>query len=150
MKKREDNQPGMDQKRQVDNDNYKHTKESARTGEQGRAAFHPGSATQGGSNHGQGSHYLAGDRYHQGDTGNAGSSYDNEANRFGNDEPVRQTTATGADVDPSQRGELPETREDIPHGQGAHVNEQEANAQEEYPGVEEVDNDHEEPERDII
>lgn len=35
----------------------------------------------------------------------------------------------------SKKGKLTEDRKDIPHGQGAHVNEKEANAQEDYPGT---------------
>ena len=123
-KKMEDNQPGMDQKRDAGNEDYNDTERASQTGQQGRASFTPGSTTQGGSNHGQGSSYLAGDSYHQGDQKGKGSNYDNE------------------------RGKLSEARDDIPHGQGAHVNEKESNAQEDYPGTQETDN--EEPERDII
>jgi hypothetical protein len=39
----------------------------------------------------------------------------------------------------TEKGKLPETRQDIPHGHGAHVNEKEANAQEEYPGPKDED-----------
>ena len=103
-KKMEDNQPGMDQKRDVPNDDYQETHRA--------------------SNYGQGSSYLAGDSYHQGDEKSKGSNYDTE------------------------KGKLSEARDDIPHGQGAHVNEKESNAQEDYPGTQEADT--EEPERDII
>lgn len=122
--KREDNQPGMDKKRDVPNENEQTTRQSAESGEQGRASYHPGSTTQGGSNHGQGSMHLGGDSYHQGDEKSRGSNYDNE------------------------RGKLSETRDDVPHGQGAHVNEKESNAQEDYPGTQEPDQDA--PEKDII
>jgi hypothetical protein len=81
-KKMEDNQSGMDQKRNIDNDNYEYTDEKARSNEQGRASFHPGSTTQGGSNFGQGSHALGGESYHQGDAKNAGASYENEVGRL--------------------------------------------------------------------
>jgi hypothetical protein len=153
-KKMEDNQPGMDQKRDVDNDNYSLNKDAARTGEQGRAAFHAGSATQGGSNHGQGSHYLGGDHYHQGGTANAGANYESESGRLGNEQPLAGTSSGNApgleERTGTEKGKLSEDRDDIPHGQGAHVNEQEANAREEYPGPEEVDSEKDEPEKDII
>jgi hypothetical protein len=38
-----------------------------------------------------------------------------------------------------QKGSLPETRKDIPHGHGAHANEKESNAQEDYPGTTQAD-----------
>ena len=125
-KKFEDNQPGMDQKRDIPNDDYQQTRQSAQTGNQGRTSFAAGSTTQGGSNHGQGSSHLAGDAYHQGDQKNVGSNYDNE------------------------KGEVPEDREDIPHGQGAHVNEKESNAQEDYPGTGPSTGSAAEPEQDAI
>lgn len=109
--RREDNQPGMDQKREIPNDNYQHTNQAADGADQGQASFFAGSTTQGGSQFGQGSHHLAGDSYHQGDTANAGSNYDNEAGKFSNDQPLN-----------------------TPHGHGAAGNEKEANAQEDYPG----------------
>ncbi len=156
-KKREDNRPGMDQKREIENDKYQQTNRAAESGNQGRASFHPGSTTQGGSNYGQGSHYLAGDTYHQGRTANNGANYENEAGRFAEDDPTGNIAAsegaTGGASNASNtlRGKLPETRDDIPHGQGAHVNEQEANAKEDYPGIEEIDHDKDgEPTRDII
>ena len=111
----EDNQPGMDQKRDVPNDDYQETHRAAESGEQGRASYNAGSTTQGGSNYGQGSSYLAGDSYHQGDEKSKGSNYDTE------------------------KGKLSEARDDIPHGQGAHVNEKESNAKEDYTGTQEAD-----------
>ena len=158
--KREDNQPGMDQKRQVKNDQYEGTRSSAQSGNQGRADFHPGSTTQGGSNFGQGSHQLAGDTYHQGSTSNRGANYENEAGKFAADDPTgniaaAKNAASGTpgkqNAGNTERAKLTEERDDIPHGQGAHVNEQESNAKEDYPGIEEIDhNDKDEPERDII
>lgn len=124
-KKFEDNRRGTDQKREVPNEDYQQTDQSSQTGQQGRSSFAPGSATQGGSDYGQGSSYLGGESYHQGATKNEGANYKNE------------------------KGKLSEERDDIPHGQGAHVNEKESNAQEDYPGTTETDPD-EEPERDII
>ena len=112
MIKREDNQQGMDQKRDVPNDDMQDTNRAADGGSQGRASFHSGSTTQGGSDFGQGSSHLGGETYHQGDTGNKGTTYDNESGKFGD---------KGAS--------------DVPHGQGATGNEKESNAQEDYPGV---------------
>jgi|GEM_PF-1769543 len=151
-KKFEDNQPGMDQKRDVPNDDWQHTRESAQSGNQGGASYAPGSTTQGGSNYGQGSHQLGGDAYHQGDQKNEGSNYENEAGRFGQDSPINP--ASGEKDKDSKRapekGKLSEAREDIPHGQGAHVNEKESNAQEDYPGTGPTTGSSAEPEKDII
>jgi hypothetical protein len=109
--KHEDNQQGMDQKRDIPNENLEQTNDAADGGHQGRASFHSGSTTQGGSNFGQGSSQLGGQAYHQGDTGNTGSNYDNEADRL---------AKSGA--------------QDVARGQGLSGNEQETGAQEEYPG----------------
>lgn len=112
MIKREDNQQGMDQKRDIPNEDLQQTNDAADGGHQGRTSFHSGSTTQGGSNYGQGSHHLGGEAYHQGDTSNTGTNYDNESGKFG------------------QKG-----AGDVPHGQGAAGNEKESNAQEDYPGT---------------
>ncbi|XZF14390.1 hypothetical protein ACTHGU_21620 [Chitinophagaceae bacterium MMS25-I14] len=87
--------------------------DAARKGEQGQASYAPGSTTQGGSYYGQGTSDLGpdNDAYKQGSEKNKGANYDNEA------------------------GKLSEERDDIPHGQGAHRNEKESNAQEDYPGT---------------
>lgn len=53
-------------------------------GQQGRAAHHTGSTSQGGSNYGQGSSQLGGESYQQGSESNEGSNYNNEAQRLGN------------------------------------------------------------------
>jgi len=143
-----DNVPGKE-KRDIPNDNYQQNYESAATGNQGRASFHPGSTTQGGSNYGQGSHHLGGESYHQGDTANAGSNYSNEAGSFNEDRPIRREKdedGPGATNTSSERGQYNESRTDIPHGQGAHTNEKESNAQEDYPGMHEPGGS----ERDII
>ena len=110
-KKMDDNQPGMDQKRDIHNEEYQQTKRTAISGQQEQASFHPGSTTQGGSNYGQGSSHLSGGHYHQGSEGRQGSNYESEA------------------------GKLSEERDDIPHGHGAHINEKESTAQEDYPGL---------------
>jgi len=149
-KKFEDNQPGMDQKREVPNDDLEHTRESAQTGNQGRASFAAGSTTQGGSNHGQGSSQLGGDAYHQGDQKNEGSNYENEADRLNTDEPTGDIREDEQAPKKSVKGKLGEHRDDIPHGQGAHVNEKESNAQEDYPGTGPTTGSDAEPERDII
>lgn len=47
-------------------------------------------------------------------------------------EPTKKTSQKA-----TKKGKLSEARQDIPHGHGAHVNEKEANAQEDYPGVKE-------------
>lgn len=139
-KKMNDNTPGIP-KRDVPNENYEHTQRSAQTGNQGRASYHTGSTTQGGSNFGQGSHQLGGESYHQGDVANRGSNYDNEAGRFSEDKGDESSKTNVG----NERGQLKENRTDVPHGQGAHVNEKESNAQEDYPGI--MDD---EPEKDII
>jgi hypothetical protein len=46
------------------------------------------------------------------------------------------------------KGKLTEARDDIPHGQGAHVNEEESNASEDYPGMQQSSDA--EPERNKI
>lgn len=111
--RREDNQPGMDQQRDIPNKNLEQTNEAADGGHQGRAAFFAGSAVQGGSNFGQGSHQLGGNAYHQGDEKSVGSNYANEAGKSGDDQQ----------------------QESEQHGHGQAGNEKEANAQEEYPGI---------------
>ena len=141
-KKMEDNQPGMDEKREIPNDDYQHTHRAAETGNQGKASFLPSSTTQGGSNHGQGSSSLGGDAYHQGDAKNVGANYDNEAGR------LNESAGAPTGNEASEKGKLSESRDDVPHGQGAHVNEKESNAQEDYPGT--MESDAEEQERDII
>ena len=152
-KKFEDNQPGMDQKRDIPNKDYQETRRAAESGEQGRTSYAPGSTTQGGSNYGQGSHYLAGDRYHQGDEGNTGANYQNEAGRFSEEHPAGTASPDSRQGQEgsgnTEKGQLSETRDDIPHGHGAHVNEKESNAQEDYPGTEESRHT-DEPEKDII
>jgi hypothetical protein len=145
-KKMEDNQPGMDQKRNIPNEDLQQTNRAAETGEQGRASFAPGSTTQGGSNYGQGSSQLGGDAYHQGDTKNVGSNYGNESGKL--NESSGAPTGSEANQGKTEKGQLNESRDDIPHGQGAHVNEKESNAQEDYPGTMESENDKQE--RDII
>jgi len=146
-KRFEDNQPGMDQKRDVNNDNYEQTKRSTESGEQGRASYHAGSTTQGGSNYGQGSHYHAGNAYHQGDEKNSGSDYANEAGRFSEDAPSGNRPGDREAPKQQTKGKLTEERDDIPHGQGAHVNEKESNAQEDYPGTQAPEDN---SEKDII
>lgn len=141
-KKFEDNQPGMDQKIDVPNEDLEQTKHAAESGEQGRASYTAGSTTQGGSNHGQGSLQLGGESHHQGEQKNAGSNYDNEAERFGKNKPDNKQH--------SKKGQMSEARDDIPHGQGAHVNEKESNAQEDYPGTGPTTGKENEPEKDII
>lgn len=98
-----------------ENKDYRQTEKAAETGEQGRASFTEGTTTQGGSNYGQGSSDLGPESYQQGSERNKGADYKNEA------------------------GKLSEERDDIPHGQGAHKNEKESNAQEDYPGLKEED-----------
>jgi len=153
-KKFEDNQPGMDQKRDVPNENMEHTRSAAQSGNQGRASFNAGSTTQGGSNYGQGSHQLGGSSYNQGDQKNEGSNYGNEAGRFSKDNPVGRTSGAATDGEtsarPNEKGKLDETRDDVPHGQGAHINEKESNAQEDYPGTGPTTGKEDEPEKDII
>lgn len=150
-KKFEDNQPGMDQKRDIDNEDYQHTRKAALTGNQGRTSFNPGSTTQGGSDFGQGSHELGGESHHQGEQKNDGANYADESGRFAKAHPPAEGSgaATGGKADsmPGKKGTLNESRDDIPHGHGAHINEKESNAQEDYPGTEESENDEE---RDII
>jgi hypothetical protein len=145
-KRMEDNQPGMDQKREIPNDDYQHTHRAAVTGDQGKASFLPSSTTQGGSNYGQGSSQLGGDAYHQGDAKNVGANYDNEAGRL--NESAGAPEGDEARQGETEKGKLSESRDDIPHGQGAHVNEKESNAQEDYPGTMESEDDKQE--RDII
>src|SRR5262245_40592040 len=78
---------------------------SARKGGQGQASYAPGSTTQGGSYYGQGTSDLGPDSYKQGSEKNEGANYENEA------------------------GRLSEEHDGVPHGQGAHHNEKESNAQ---------------------
>jgi len=102
-----------------ENKDYRQTEKAAETGEQGRASFTEGTTTQGGSDYGQGSSNLGPHSYQQGSEKTKGSDYKNEA------------------------GKLSEERDDIPHGQGAHKNEKESNAQEDYPGLKENDDQQE-------
>ena len=53
------------------------------------------------------------------------------------EENVSSATGGATSANSTEQGKLTEKRDDIPHGHGAHVNEKEANAQEDYPGVEE-------------
>jgi hypothetical protein len=143
-KRFEDDRPGMDQKRKVDNDDYELTKKSAESGNQGRAAFNAGSTTQGGSDHGQGSKALGGESYRQGEQKNAGANYSDEAGKLSSEEPIGGRTpgaATGGETSGQLKAqnELKAKGKEVPHGQGAHHNEEERNAQEDYPGPDEED-----------
>lgn len=109
-RKNELTEPDMDEKRKIKEGDFERSDKSITTGQQGRSSFAPGSATQGGSNYGQGSSYLGPESYQQGQEKSEGSDYANET------------------------GSLSELHDDAPHGAGAHTNEKEANAQEEYPG----------------
>ncbi|HTM66255.1 MAG TPA: hypothetical protein VL093_08045 [Flavipsychrobacter sp.] len=138
-KKFEDDRPGMDQKRKVDNEDYDQTRKSAETGNQGRAAFNAGSTTQGGSNHGQGSKALGGESYRQGEQKNAGANYSDEAGKLSSEEPIGGRTpgaATGGETSSrlKAQNEGKAAGKNVPHGEGAHHNEEERNAQEDYPG----------------
>lgn len=149
-KKFEDNQPGMDQKREVPNSDLEHTREAAESGNQGRASYHAGSTVQGGSNYGQGSYQLGGESHHQGETRNEGATYENERGKLATENGTGEFSRKDDPAQTSVKGKLSEKREDIPHGHGAHVNEKESNAQEDYPGPDDAAAPHEEPEKDII
>lgn len=112
--KEKDQDKSGTQKFREENKDYKETKEAAETGKQGKAAYGHGSTTQGGSNYGQGTSNLGPDSYKQGSEKNEGANYKNEA------------------------GKLSQEKDGLPHGQGAHKNEKEANAQEDYPGTHEA------------
>jgi len=115
IKRTDSPEPEMDQKKKIKDGNFERSDKSAVTGQQGRTDFATGSTTQGGSDYGQGSSYLGPDSYKQGEARNAGANYTNEA------------------------GKLSEEKDDAPHGAGAHKNEEEANAREEYPGTKKPD-----------
>jgi len=114
--KRTDNpEPDMDEKKKIRDEDFERSDKSAQTGQQGQTAFATGSTTQGGSDYGQGSSYLGPGSYKQGEARNEGANYRNEA------------------------GKLSEEKDDAPHGAGAHENEKESNAREEYPGTKNPD-----------
>jgi hypothetical protein len=100
----------VDDKKEIKAENFERSDKSIETGQQGRTDFATGSTTQGGSDYGQGSSYLGNEAYKQGDVKNTGANYTNET------------------------GKLSEEEDDAPHGAGAHPNEKESNAKEEYPG----------------
>jgi len=108
-------EPDTDEKKKIKDEDFERSDKSAETGQQGRSEFANGSTTQAGSNYGQGSSNLGPDSYKQGAVKNTGADYENEA------------------------GKLSEQKDDAPHGAGAHKNEKEANAQEEYPGTKNPD-----------
>jgi len=114
-KKTGNTEPDTDEKKKITDENFERSDKSAQTGQQGQSDFATGSTTQGGSNYGQGSSNLGPDSYKQGAVKNTGADYENEA------------------------GKLSEQKDDAPHGAGANRNEKEANAQEEYPGTKNPD-----------
>ncbi len=91
----------------------------------GRAAFGPGSTTQGGSNYGQGSSDIGGaGRNKQGSEANRGSNYDNEAGKLG-----KSTVGTSNEGDQSPTAgaakEAPFMPEQDTHGTGKNAPETE-------------------------